>query len=256
MKDSLNMGRLKQLFYIEVFITYKYLLASLLVPLVFSFFLSLNSDNDIFGMFPMNISIYKAYIFLGGIMFTSYSFIEIHKKLQSHFWFMLPANLLEKFVMRVFTSLVYYFTFITLGFVVVILISHLFFLEHSSFSTINSFFSEIFFPNSVDYFKDYMFLNAIFLLGAIVFKKRMALYTIISSAVFFILLVLLVLAFVKFGIEFGFFTLDENGKHFLDLDFGNFVTTHMKTSLFLLFVFTMWFITYKIMRKKQVSDGI
>ncbi len=258
MKNKFEMSRLGKLLAIEVYLSYKYLLASLLVPLFFSFFMSMGAKNDIYSVFSILASMYKGYILLGGIMYTSYRFTQMHNKSESLFWFMLPASSLEKFLSKLLATFLYFYLFNTLGFLIIILISQLFFLGNNElFSLIsftNSFLVEVFFPNASYSFKAYLVVNSIFLLGAILFKKRPALYTLISISLIIIIIVL----FIVFGIINYTYALNSSPK---DFDYriiieNSFFFDYIKTSVLLLFVFFMWFISYKLMKSKQVSHGI
>jgi len=278
MENKFKLKRLLTLLLIEVSMSYKYFLFSLLVPLLINFLTSLDELVSVNSMLYNSLAMYKAFI-IGGVVFTSYSFSQMHKKSENHFWFMFPASSLEKFLSKLLSSLVYYYFVFTIGFLVLMLISQLFFLRRDDFAFLfsNEFFIEVFIPDAIYFLKYYLILNSIFLLGAVVFKRRFALYTTFSTIIFVVLLLILLVSFVKFGLDLGILqkhksfidfsirlfngdTLILKGLNNTSFDFKwkiiNAFFSYIKSSFFIIFPLIMYLISYNIMKCKQVSHGI
>lgn len=251
-QSRFSLQRLWNLIKIDIKFSIKSIALSLLVPLVFFFFMSLNPNFTVFDMLDNGLKILRAFIIIGGVFFTSYAFADMHSRSQNHFWYVLPANSLEKFIAKLLFNLVFYFIFIVVGFGLIMSIGQLFF-EAIDFSSISYFIQNIFIPKVAVYYKRYLFYASIILLGAAFFRKSVIINTFISIFV----MVLLIVA-ISYVISGGVIEVAKN-TYSLQLEYGSNIKmfiSDFNIYIYMVFILFLWILTYFVMKRTQVSDGI
>lgn len=253
-QQNFNIKRVWHLLYIDIRFTIGYLSLSLLVPLLFFFFMSLNPSYVINDMFEIGMSMLYSYILIGGIVFTANAFIQMYDKSKNHFWYMLPANPFEKFISKLLFTLVFYFIFLSIGFLIIMLFSQLFFSQGEYLTFGISFIQDTFIPEMISYFVKYAFYNSIFLLGAVLFKSKVIFKTVITIIILF-----LTTAISYLGIEYIFGAIKETTTNHYKIDFYFNIKEYLvnfDTSILILSILFLWTFAFFIMKRTQVSDGV
>ena len=221
-----SLKRTVNLLRIDVSFTYNYLLLSLSIP-IFILFLNRATNNQA-ELVELTASMMEAFLWIGGLIFTSYTFKDAHKKLEFFDWAMLPANQLEKFISRLLLT-----SFVYIGFVIfsfsVIYVAFSLFIGHEV--QLLQLFVEAEF--SVEYFVIFLFWHAVFLLGSATFKSAAWIKT--PMVIFFFLTVIAVVTGKIVGylsedtiiplVESVFGVVADKGKsgvHVTNFEFSNF----------------------------------
>jgi hypothetical protein len=205
-------------------------------------------------------------LFLGGFIVTSRAFYDVHNRVKSHDWFMLPASPVEKFAEKLLLT--------SLGYAIVVLAGYTF------FSIIASGLSIAFFRSAFPVFNpmsraallavvNYMVAQSIFLLGAIYFRKNHFLKTVlvivgigICTAVFSAVMFRLVYGKYFNGViptdEFRalFEVLDEMGPGPRLESAGKIMITISKIIYWGIVGPVFWAIAYLRLREVEVKDGV
>lgn len=185
---------------------------------------------------------YPSLLLLGGFILTSISFNEMINPESRQFYLSLPASNLEKFLSRWLISWIGYAVIVTLGYwVMTLLIMGLTqFFHDYTFPPFNLFEEE-----NWMYFKIYLVVQSIFLLGAVAFRKFAFFKTVL--AFYAILLVFAFACFIVFKLvlidyQEGFFEGDlrssEGHRMTVTKDFQNFVEKPLATIL----EYCFWFL--------------
>lgn len=235
-QSTFSLKRVWLLLYIDIKLSLKSLLLMLLIPLVLFYISSLDPTYTTQRMYDSGLHMFKGYILIGGIALSSYAFSQMYTKSKNHFWYMLAANQLEKFISKLLFSL-FYFLFILVLFPVIMVITQMYL---GSVDYINIYSSS--FLEMLGYFEKYILYTSIFLLGASLFRKYTFLKTIVS--IFVIITTIIVTSFIwlekslKFSLEYKDYIMDLN------------IVILITSVLFL------WLLSYYFMKRSQVSDGV
>lgn len=262
MTTSFQLKRVWQLLKIDIAFVLRYLLMSLSIPVIFAFFMSFNPNNNAYELYDVLISMMKAYIFLGGVIFTSYAFAEMYNRNESQHWFMLPASMFEKVIAKWLLTFMFYFLLITIGMMTILFITQFLFDEpavgYLFLSSQNDFFSNAIWPSIQETFVSYLFYHAIFFLGAAFFTNWVVMKT-------FLVMILtgLVMAITAFlfqvRLELNF--INSTGSSTLTFNqHGPLIESSLVWNLDSYLAFTLipalWLATYFVIKRKQVSHAV
>jgi len=235
-QSTFSLKRVWLLLYIDIKLSIKSLLLMLLIPLALLCIFSLDPIYTRQNIYDAGLQTFKAFILIGGIALSTYAFAQMYTKSENHFWYMLPANQLEKFTSKLLFSLFYYF-FILLLFPIIMVITQMFLATENYTNIYSPPFLEM-----LGYFKKYILYASIFLLGASFFRKYTFIKTLVS--VFIIIATIIVTSFIwletslKFSLEYK--------NHIMNLNIYIFVAI----------ILLLWILTYFSMKRSQVSDGV
>ena len=143
----------------------------------------------------LNVLFYPLILFIGGFVFTSFSFYELRQVQSRSFYLCIPASNLEKFVSQLFIS--------SLGYVFLSLLIYFLFslIVYSLTVLIFGASPKIFNPFEPDVWlviRVYMSTQSIFLLGSIYFKENALMKTILSLFGFFIVCIAFMVGVIYF----------------------------------------------------------
>lgn len=201
----------------------------------------------LFGaMIPYGVEEKLYYIFLivGGAIFTSQAFTDIKRPI-GYFYIMLPASAFEKVLSKWFITLLGWFFAYTLSFNLVSMFGHgIFSAAHGTNFTYQ--FIVPFAGSGFDNLSDLLFIHAVFLLGAAIFRRRAFLYTFLSLTGFIILMTIAIIAvFFIWYDQADIRNILENFQFSISFEHADFYIT-----LFLTLVF--YFLTYIRIRKTEL----
>jgi hypothetical protein len=198
----------------------------------------------------------KSYYFIGlfvlGAGFAGFSFPALRKNEKTINYLSLPASALEKYLS--------YFTLTTIGFFIIY--SLLFFILYSVFFVVIDIYSEeeiLFFPYKLHgilpYFIAFINLNAVFLLGATIFRKTPPFFTILFGGFVSISIFLVVALLMSITGTHNIYTSDEevltysrtSGIRIDDILFYQI----LKYLSFFGFAIFFWFIGYLKLKEKE-----
>jgi hypothetical protein len=209
--------------------------------------MSLNVHSTIENMTSIAMMMIYVILFMGGVSFTCGAFENMYKKTENHFWYMLPATPLEKFVAKLLFTWLVYFVIVIVGFVVMMSISQLFFTSNSYiFNPSSSFVQNTFIPDVSEYFKSYMFYNAIFLLGASFFREKVLIKTSIA-------LVLLIIAAI---VALFVFTQQAGIEYLKTLYDYHEAIPNINSLLFFGIILILWVLAFYFTKRSTVADGV
>jgi len=205
-------------------------------------------DSDFHqGFFP-------AMLFIAGFLFSAGVFSEIHKPVQNAYFFLLPASLFEKMLVRLLGSgigfalisvFVYYlFSLITSGIAAIY--------DWGSFPAFNSFTRDMLLTIAV-----YLVTHSIFLFGSVYFKKHSFMKTGVS--LFALAIFLGIFAGIIFRIVYGDYF---QGMNFIDngmftdfncmSDFGITLASIFKYLFWIVLAPLCWILTYLRLSETEV----
>ena len=161
-----------------------YMLAGLIIGCLILFTTLLDSSGFLLGILSVNMLL--NIMLLIGLVQVSKGFSEIRQKERGIYYFMIPASLEEKYLVKLISTLVLYFIYaLLICFVanrISIVLANLI-NDSGNFQYFDPFHRDLF-----DKFKVYLFLHAVFFSGSLVFKKNNFLKTaFVLIATFFIL---------------------------------------------------------------------
>ncbi|MDR0969242.1 MAG: hypothetical protein LBM67_01730 [Lentimicrobiaceae bacterium] len=196
------------------------------------------------------------YLVVSGAIFVSNLFREIHSKTQGINYFMLPATQLEKITMTLFVSVIYYFAMFLITYIIGNILGTLLnnllatFLPWFSHT---SFFAEKFVQMPLkETFMAFVFVQAIFLLGGIYFKRNAFLKTVFSIFALIFALLIIEMILVSLFIERTFTTsLFPEEMMSFSLHFETFYKRILNI-LGYLFVPFVWIVSYFRLTEKEV----
>lgn len=236
--------------FITIFITF--LIMFLLVMAQFL----LSSDSEIETL----IHTIKVYYFIGlyilAAAFAGYSFPAFRKKEKAMNYLLLPVSNMEKFLS--------YFTLSTIGFFVVYtILFYLFYLLLFFFISFNLSGDLIMFPFSfryiLNYFIAFININALFLLGATIFKRTPPFLTIVVFSLAQIVLFIIIALFMNIYDINNLFTHSEQGNYIaksgdhigVRID-DNGIYKVLKFLTYYGVAIFFWFIAYLKIKEKEV----
>jgi len=245
-QSHFSLQRLWNLILIEIRFSILPIVLSLLVPLIIFYFMSLIPEEfTVHDMVDKGMYMLKLYLMVGVAFYASYAFTSMYTKPENHFWYMLPANSLEKFISKLLVYLVFYVVFIVLGFMLVMYVGDMFFMDEKyNFK----FVEDVFLPQVALYYKTYLLYTSILLVGASFFKKDVFIRT--TASILLIILLVMVSLYV----------LNDNAAEVAEIVKNN---TSVKGHIaeidiytYIIFIIILWALSYGIMKRTQVSDGI
>jgi hypothetical protein len=230
----LNPKRLLSLFKIEFFNNRKiYLLSNGIVAVLFLFFNTFFTHNSRYsGEFysMINVSL------LIGIILTSSTFAGLHENDRAVQYFLLPASVEEKLIVKLlFTSVVYFCT-TSVFFVMALFVSGII---RSGISGIPDILFNPFNFSIIKVLSGYIFFHSIYFLGSLLFKKNSLIKTTLSFIAFSIG-VLVLLRISIFGLSASFQIISFGIMNFfnefnkLSYDSGNGFKFILKISVYLI----------------------
>lgn len=251
MNLDINIKRLSTLILIDIKSLYKWLLVSfillILVLFLVSFFVLFKTfaTELLLHMAGTVLSIY----FLIGIFITGSAFIPMYNKSKNHFWYMLPASPLEKFIAKLIFHIFIYPLFAILGICMVIYVGNLFF-DVISYDLLSTRIQHIFIPQAIDNFSHYIISASIILLGASFFKTKVVLKTIFSIWGF-----MFVATFVTFIVMRMINpTIFEDTKIF-KFNLSNYLDS-LPYYVFVIVMVSLWILSYWNIKRIQISSGV
>ncbi len=185
-------------------------------------------------------------VFIGGLVFTSLIFKEIHHPLRSHAFLMLPASTAEKLTAYWLLSSVGFLT-ACIGIMYIInfiLAAAGYFILDVPFFIVN-----LFTFSAMKFYVSYMVFHSLFLLGAVIFRNLNFLKTIIAAITASIIIGLLTALFIYrlFRNETG-----PEGNFNFSLITTDFSYTSLPCALTIAFVAALLAATYYKLKEKQV----
>lgn len=206
---------------------------------------------------------YILLLFPGGYIMTSTMFKDVHDKSRNIYWLTMPGSTFEKFLSRLLISSIFYVVLLTLLYPLLAAVSELFNLtvfgmRHDFF---NPFTSDV--AKLIPY---YLVTQSLFFAGAASFRKHPIAKTILTIAVFQIVLSLIAVLLLRifFGSSFNFVSsLDFNGNfmNFTDfhidslIGFGKIMTSIGKVLFWGIMAPFFYILTYLKLSEKEVCDG-
>lgn len=188
--------------------------------------------------------VFIAMLYIGGTFIASFSFIELRNKINAHFYLMTPGSSFEKLLVNLLISLVGYFLFIT--------ISYLIFSLAFNWVTAALYDYQFGFLNFrdkdlLDAIQVFVAVHSVFLLGSISFRK----YPVILTPIFIFVLNITVLGFAKlveliiFG-DFNFY------NQFIMPELDSIIDLLARIIIFYTLPPVLWFITYLKLNEKEL----
>jgi hypothetical protein len=224
---------------------------TLVVVLLLFFFVSTVSGRQGGSYLP----IFGLILFIGGFLFTSSSFSDLHHKHKSALFLTLPSSNLEKFLGKLILTSVGYavgvLVFFHLFTLLVYGLNLLFF--DRPLTPFNPFQAHIF-----EYIGAYLVTQSIFLLGAVTFKTRAFIKTILSISGFFLALMLFSF-FVIWLFYKDYFTGQVVVETFQieSVIHNKHIFVEIVRILFWVVLAPfLWWISYLRLRESEVQDGI
>lgn len=258
--NSFSLQRIWNIQLIDIQYNYKSLLFTAIVfPIFFFWMMSFSIENDVYTMLDTGINMMKYYVFIGGTIYSSYAFFEMYKKPNNQHWLMLPASSLEKFAAKLVLTFVYFFVFAYLSFLFAMSVGQIFFPSDSFINVLNinnHFVGNTVFPMLKETFTGYAMVNAIFLLGASIFAKKVILKT---TIVYLLLSVLISGSLFLLNIElFEAFNQAQTNNNTYNFNFiiDNNNSQGLGKLLYFITIPLLWLLTYFTIKKTQVSHGI
>lgn len=202
-----NFGRFGQILWIDIRVTYGYIGLSFIIPLSI---LMLQTHTVGFIDTETVTLIFNAYLWIAGLIFTSYAFADLHKKTDRFVWMMLPASTFEKFLSRLLYSSLFFWLWILIGFILIQLLLLL-----TTWSPIeSSFFAPFQALTESEFYLTYLLWHGALLLGSASFKKWVVIktFSLIALIYLFIAMLILLLVALEWVNLQDFFSLQPNSS--------------------------------------------
>ena len=180
--------------------------------------------SQIGGSSEFHMVFFIILLFPGGYILTSSMFKDAHDKSRNIYWLTLPGSTFEKLISRLLISSVFYVILLTLLYPLLAMVSELFNL--ALFGIRHDFFN----PFTRDILKlspYYLVTQSLFFAGAATFRKHPFAKTILSMAVFQILLSIIAVLLLR--IFFGSYFQSVQNLNFNEVDFMNFTGYSMES---------------------------
>ncbi len=236
------------------------LLGGLLFLLLVSF--TAEGEEALKGLFP-------AFLWVGGLIYTSLVFKEAHSARQIHSWLMTPASRLEKYLLKLFRSTLGYFgVLVILMFTASVLNVLIYSLKFTDWVApavspvvFNPFRSWVWINLG-----HYLIIQSVFFLGAIWFKKYNFIKTVLT-----LYILLIVFAVLTVGASYLAFwapirqAVTGNPAYFIEAGqmlaarfsrMNPWIITVLKVVYFGLIAPYFWFLSWIRMREVEVNDGV
>ena len=132
-------------------------------------------DSHVYGIFFLLI------LFLGGYLFTSFSFMELHSQHMNIYYLTIPASRFEKFIAKLVETTLFYIVFVMIIHFALSVVIYIFSLMKESAR------AEIFNPFNMYVWLGiavYVVTQSFFFLGAVYFKKMNFFKTVLFTGIF------------------------------------------------------------------------
>lgn len=218
------------------------------VLFVYAILSSLGSDSD---LSDMHENAFPFFLFLGGFLFTASIFNEMDGITGRQFYLQLPASQAEKFFSKLLLS--------SIGFLAFAVVVYTLFAALNNFVVkwVNHYDINAFLPISktnLNYYSSYLVTQAVFLLGAVWFRKYVfgkTLLSLFAVSILFSIVFTLVVRFM-FGGEFnkweGDFSLAVSMENFLN----GFYIDLLKYLYWLVLAPVLWIVAYFKLKETEV----
>lgn len=217
------------------------------------------------GSESFHMVFYILLLFPGGYILTSSMFKDVHDKARNIYWLTLPGSTFEKLISRLLISSVFYALLLTLIYPALAAVSELFNMAVLGLR------HEFFNPFSMDTLKKipyYLVTQSLFFAGAASFRKHPLAKTLLSLALFQIVLSIIAMLLMRaiFGSYFSSMqNLDFNGSNFMNFsggtvgsltDFGRFAIRAGKIIFWGFMAPFFYVLSFFKLSEKEVRDGI
>jgi len=175
--DTLNLKRLSHLIINDLRLQAKTILIAAAAIIIFIMLMPFRVTDD--------SSAYFNILYVGGFIFTSVAFSDLHNRSKAHLFLMLPCSNLERFLSKWFLTSVGFAMGALIIYYILSVIGVAFYLVMFKWH-VNAL--NIFDPDLWNGIVQYIILQSIILLGAIIFKKQVLIKTALVISCFFLVL--------------------------------------------------------------------